>query len=75
VRESARVDETGYGIRLPTYDFEDADLLGALDRLLADEELRGRTAAIAARVQASPGTVKAADLIERLADVRARVFR
>jgi len=70
-----RVDETGYGIRLPTYDFEDADLLGALDRLLADEELRGRTAAIAARVQASPGTVKAADLIERLADARAPVLR
>ena len=70
-----RVDETGYGIRLPTYDFEDADLLGALDRLLADEELRERMAGIAARVQASPGTVKAADLIERLADVRARVFR
>jgi len=70
-----RVNETGYGIRLPTYEFEDADLLGALDRLLADEELRARMAAIAARVQASPGTVKAADLIERLADARAPILR
>jgi len=25
-----RVDETGYGIRLPTYDFEDADLIERL---------------------------------------------
>jgi len=70
-----RVDETGYGIRLPTYEFEDADLLGALDRLLADEELRARMAAIAARVQASPGTVKAAHLIERVAGERAPVLR
>ncbi len=70
-----RVDETGYGIRLPTYEFEDADLLGALDRLLTDEGLRGRMAAIAARVQASPGTVKAAGLIERLADERAPILR
>ncbi len=70
-----RVDETGFGIRLPTYEFEDADLLVALDRLLADEELRARMAAIAARVQASPGTVRAADLIERLADKRGPVLR
>ena len=62
-----RVAETGYGIRLATYDFEDGELLGAVDRLLADEALRGRMAAIASRVQAAPGTVKAADLIERLA--------
>ena len=62
-----RVAETGYGIRLQTYEFEDGELLGAIDRLLADDALRGRMAAIAARVQASPGTVKAAGLIERLA--------
>ncbi len=70
-----RVDETGYGIRLPTYELEDGDLLGALERLLADEELRARMESIAARVQASPGTVKAADLIERLADGPAPVLR
>ena len=28
-----RVAETGYGIRLATYDFEDGELLGAVDRL------------------------------------------
>jgi MGT family glycosyltransferase len=62
-----RVAETGFGIRLPTYEFEDGELLGAVDRLAADEALRGRMAGIAARVQGSPGTVTAAGLIERLA--------
>jgi MGT family glycosyltransferase len=62
-----RVAETGYGIRLPTYEFEDGELLGAIDRLAVDEALRGRMAGIAARVQGTPGTVKAAGLIERLA--------
>jgi MGT family glycosyltransferase len=62
-----RVAETGFGIRLPTYEFEDGELLGAIDRLAVDEALRGRMAGIAARVQGSPGTVAAAGLIERLA--------
>jgi UDP:flavonoid glycosyltransferase YjiC (YdhE family) len=44
-----RVQETGFGIRLPTYEFEEADLLDALDRLLADAELGARMSAIAAR--------------------------
>jgi MGT family glycosyltransferase len=62
-----RVHETGFGVRLPTYDFEASELLGAIDRLLADDDLRSRLGAVSARVQASPGTVKAADLLERLA--------
>jgi MGT family glycosyltransferase len=62
-----RVHETGFGVRLATYDFEASDLLGAVDGLLADGDLRSRLAAVSARVQASPGTVKAAGLLERLA--------
>jgi MGT family glycosyltransferase len=62
-----RIAETGYGIRLRTYEFEDDELLGAIDRLLADEALHARMAATAGRLQASPGTVIAASLIERLA--------
>jgi UDP:flavonoid glycosyltransferase YjiC (YdhE family) len=61
------VAETGFGIRLATYEFEDRELLDAIDRLLADRALHERMGAIASRVQASPGTVRAADLIERLA--------
>ena len=62
-----RVAESGFGIRLPTYEFEDGELPGAIDRLADDELLHARLAAISARVQAMPGTVKAAGLIEALA--------
>jgi MGT family glycosyltransferase len=62
-----RVDETGFGVRLPTYTFEPQQLTAAIDRLTADRALHDRMAAIARRLQASPGTVTAADLIERLA--------
>jgi MGT family glycosyltransferase len=62
-----RVHETGFGVRLPTYEFEADDLLGALDRLLADDDLGARLRGIAARAQASPGTSQAAGLIERIA--------
>jgi len=62
-----RVHETGFGIRLSTYEFDEADLLGAVNRLLGDATLSARMASIAERVQASPGTERAAGLIERLA--------
>ncbi|HYM84260.1 MAG TPA: nucleotide disphospho-sugar-binding domain-containing protein, partial [Candidatus Dormibacteraeota bacterium] len=58
-----RVDELRFGVRLPTYDFEDGALEAAIGRLLADARLRGRLAATSRRLQASPGTVRAADLI------------
>jgi MGT family glycosyltransferase len=62
-----RVHETGFGIRLDTYGFEEAEMSAAIDRLLADGDLRGRMRATAGRLQAGPGTVRAADLIERVA--------
>ena len=64
VDNAQRIHETGFGVRLATYDFEDSELTGAADRLLADAALRDRLAAIAARLQANPGTIRAADLIE-----------
>ncbi len=62
-----RVTETGFGIRLDTYAFEDGELLEAIDDLLARSALTARMAAIAGDAQASPGTAQAADLIEQLA--------
>jgi len=62
-----RVHEKGFGIRLPTYDFEDGELAAALDRVLADETLRTRCAAAGERLRELPGTVVAADLIEGVA--------
>jgi MGT family glycosyltransferase len=62
-----RIHELGLGTRLDTYGHEPGELLGAVDRLLADEALAARLGAIASSLQAAPGTVLAADLIERLA--------
>ena len=70
-----RVAETGFGVRLETYEFEDAELTGAIDGLLARPELATRMADLARRFQATPGTVRAADLIERLARERAPITR
>ncbi len=67
VDNAQRVHETGFGRRLATYDFADAELTDAIDALLADTVLHARMATIAARMQSTAGTVRAADLIERLA--------
>jgi MGT family glycosyltransferase len=62
-----RVDETGFGVRLPTYAFEPEQITSAIDRLVSDRALHDRLAGISRRLQADRGTVVAADLIERLA--------
>ncbi|HEX5821189.1 MAG TPA: nucleotide disphospho-sugar-binding domain-containing protein [Solirubrobacterales bacterium] len=62
-----RIDETGFGIRLPTYSFGDGDLPAAIDRLLADRDLAARLADVSKRLQASPGNERAAEEIEKLA--------
>ncbi len=59
-----RVQETGYGVRLDTYGFTDTELRAAIDRLLADTELRARMAAQAVEIRARKGLTTAADLIE-----------
>ena len=61
-----RIHETGFGIRLDTYGHGPEELTGAVDRLLADETLAARLAAASARLRRVPGTVTAADAIERL---------
>jgi UDP:flavonoid glycosyltransferase YjiC (YdhE family) len=66
VDNAQRIDELGFGIRLPAFDFEDAQLTAAVDRLVADSSLHERLAAISRRLQSSPGTVRAADLIEQV---------
>ena len=66
VDNAQRVDETGFGRRLSTYGFRDEELTDAIDELLADRALAARLAAMSARIKASSGTVRAADLIERV---------
>jgi UDP:flavonoid glycosyltransferase YjiC (YdhE family) len=70
-----RIHETGFGIRLDTYDHEPEELLGSIERLLADGGLRRRLTETSQRLQQNPGTVKAAGLIEELATRRAAAAR
>ena len=67
VDNAQRVADTGFGVRLPAYDFGDSELTGAIDRLLADQVLAQRLATMSTRLRTDPGTIRAADLIERLA--------
>jgi UDP:flavonoid glycosyltransferase YjiC (YdhE family) len=67
VDNAQRVEEIGFGRRLSTYAFRDEELTDAIDELLADPALAGRLAAMSSRIKASSGTVRAADLIERVA--------
>jgi UDP:flavonoid glycosyltransferase YjiC (YdhE family) len=62
-----RIDECGYGVRLSTYEFTDDELYATIERLSADQELEARLDAASKRLQASPGRVLAADLIEKVA--------
>jgi MGT family glycosyltransferase len=61
-----RVHETRYGIRLDTYGFADDELRDAVERLLADADLRARIDAAGSRIRAADGTRRAADLIEQV---------
>ena len=61
-----RVDETGFGIRLPTYDFENEQLTKAITHLLTNTALRSRMAANATAIRAADGTRRAASLIAGL---------
>jgi MGT family glycosyltransferase len=63
-----RMHDTGFGVRLDTYGHRREELLDAIDGLLADVALKQRLAAVSARLQAAPGTQKAAALIERLVE-------
>ena len=62
-----RVHETGHGVRLPTYALDEAGLHAAIDRVLTDDVLRRRCVDAGERLRLRPGTVRAADLIERVA--------
>jgi MGT family glycosyltransferase len=62
-----RIDETGFGIRLPTYSFGDGDLAAAIDRLISDSDLQARLDGVSRRLEASRGNERAAELIERVA--------
>ncbi|MBS1878925.1 MAG: glycosyl transferase [Actinobacteria bacterium] len=61
-----RIAETGFGVRLDTYQHEPEELREAIDQLLGDRELGDRLTATSASLRAAAGTLKAADLLERV---------
>lgn len=62
-----RLQETGFGLRLPTYDWTQDQLVGAVDRLLENEGLAGVMKRNASAIRSDPGKVRGADLLEELA--------
>ncbi|MFN8195983.1 MAG: glycosyltransferase [Nocardioidaceae bacterium] len=61
-----RVHERGFGRRLSTYGFADEELLGAVEELLADAELRERAARTGEAIRARDGLRRGAEVIERV---------
>jgi UDP:flavonoid glycosyltransferase YjiC (YdhE family) len=70
-----RAQDTGFGIRLPTHDWEDEDLLGAVQRLLADRSLDARLGSISKQLAAARGAERGADLLWRLLETGEPVTR
>lgn len=62
-----RAHETGYGLRLPTYTFDDQQLGDALASVLGDQPMNARLSAARERLRRRPGTARAAELIESVA--------
>jgi MGT family glycosyltransferase len=62
-----RIAETGLGLRLAPYDVAPDELLGGIERLLADDALRARLQSMADRIRRADGRRRAADLIEQAA--------
>jgi MGT family glycosyltransferase len=61
-----RIDELGFGVRLDTYNFSDAELVGAVENLLADNALRTQLAEMGGAIRARDGLRVGADVIERV---------
>ena len=61
-----RVHELGWGVRLDTYRFADAELHAAVDRLVGDTDLLIRLSAVGEAIRARDGIGRAAGAIEQL---------
>ena len=62
-----RLRETGFGERLPTYDWTVDELVGTVDRLLVDDDLRARMRTNAEVIRERPGHVRGADVLQEVA--------
>ena len=63
---ATRIQETGYGLRLPRYDWTEAQFAAALERLLSDAAMHERLRRVSAHMRSADGRRKAARLIDGL---------
>ncbi|MEI6844409.1 MAG: glycosyltransferase [Actinomycetes bacterium] len=62
-----RVDETGFGVRLATYEFTDEEIVNAIDDLINNQKLQDLLKETKARIQGNSGIKVGADVIENVA--------
>lgn len=65
---ATRIQDTGYGAKLPRYDWTDGEFAHTINRLIADRPMHKRLAAVAKSMQAAKGTEKAARIIAGIAE-------
>lgn len=58
-----RIQDKGYGLKLPRYDWSDEQFAAAIEALLNDKEAHTRLAEISVHMQRQQGVKKAADVI------------
>jgi MGT family glycosyltransferase len=64
---ATRIDDTGYGAKLPRYDWTEEQFAKTIARLLSDREMAGKLVACSKTMQAARGPEKAARLIAEVA--------
>jgi UDP:flavonoid glycosyltransferase YjiC (YdhE family) len=64
---ATRIDDTGYGAKLPRYSWTDEQFASTIARLLSDREMAGKLVACSKTMQAARGPEKAARLIAEVA--------
>lgn len=62
-----RIVEKGFGLRFLPWRVTDGELLGAIERLLADLSLKRKLEIVSKRMQSSDSQLKAARMVEKLA--------
>src|SRR5215471_7235074 len=64
---ATRIDDTGYGAKLPRYKWKDHEMWLTIERLITDEAMKVRLAEVSRSMQAAKGTEKAAGIIADIA--------
>ena len=65
-----RILETGFGLRLDPYTFQDQELLEAVEKVLADGELKARLKKASDRILSTDKHVELYQLIEGLVKLK-----